>query len=108
MFAANIFGFTAKHSEAKSLFDVVVAIDRWSDRIENLLSDFRLTGQISDCLLILICQLNNHLITKSLQVVDFDQSLENWETMFRICNLVVPVHVNTCDFDFVTGSSSID
>jgi hypothetical protein len=85
-----------------------MAIDGGSDRIENLLSNFGLTSQISDCLLIFIGQLNNHLVTESLQVVDFDQGLENWETVLRICDLVVSVHVDTCDFDLVTGSGCIN
>ncbi len=57
---------------------------------------------------VLVGKFNNSLITKALKIINFDESLKYGETMLRISNLVVSVHVNTRNLNLITRSRCID
>ena len=85
-----------------------MTVDRWCNRIENLLRNSGLLSKLSNFMFVFICEFDDCLVTKSLNVIDFNKSLEYWEAMLCICNLVVAVHVDSCDFNFITRTCRVD
>jgi hypothetical protein len=63
-----------------------------------------LLGQLSDVLLVLICEFSDILISKSSDIVSFNDSLEDGEAVFLIGEVVKSVDVDTCDLDFISWS----
>jgi hypothetical protein len=44
----------------------------------------------------------------TLDIVGLDKGLEYWESMSYILDVVESVDVNTCDFDFISGASTVN
>jgi hypothetical protein len=44
----------------------------------------------------------------TLDVVSFNESLENGEAVTYILDVIESVNVDTCDFNFITGSGTVD
>jgi hypothetical protein len=85
-----------------------MTIDTWSHRIKDFLSDSWLFAELLDLMLVLISELDNLLITKSSDIVGLDDGCENWESVLHIGSIIEFVNENTCDFNFISWSSSVD
>ena len=108
MFSTNIFCFSAKHSHAQSLLNELISINWRCDRIYNFHANTLRSAQASNLVYIFTCQLNDLFISESLQIISFDNRLENWEAMLHVGRVIKLVRVDSCDFDFITWSSSVD
>jgi hypothetical protein len=59
-------------------------------------------------MLIFISELDDLLVSKSSHVVGFDDSCENWESVFHVSSIIKLIDEDSSNFDLVSWSSSID
>ena len=57
---------------------------------------------------VLISELNNFFVAKPPEVVDLDQSLENWEAVLLVADEIKAVFINARDFNFVSRPRAVD
>jgi hypothetical protein len=57
--AAHILGLTTEHGQRKTFLDKFVAVDRWRNRLEDLLGDAWLARQLTNSRLIFISKFNH-------------------------------------------------
>lgn len=85
-----------------------MAVDTWSNRFKNLLSNSWLLWKFSNLCLVLISKLNNLFISKSMNVISLNNSWKNWESMLNISSIIESIDKNTCNFNFVSRSGAIN
>ena len=108
MLLVHVLGLASKHSQQKTFLDELMAIDRWSNRSNKALGNVLLAASITDFVLLLIGQLYNILVTLTLQVVDLNDCLEDGESVLDVRKVIVPVDVDSVDFDLITGAGNVD
>ena len=106
--AVHVLGLTAKHGQCQALLDEIVTVDRRCNRLDHSVCDVSLSRCLSDLSLLLISELNHVLITKAVQVVCLNDCLEDRETVLDVCEVVIPVDVDSVDFNFVARASDIN
>lgn len=108
MFLVHILGLASEHSQQKTFLDELMAVDGWSNGSNKALGNVLLAASITDFVLLLIGQLHNILVTLTLQVVDLNDCLEDRESVLDVCKVIVPVDVDSVDFNFITGTGNVD
>jgi hypothetical protein len=108
MLASNILGHTSKHCQSKTFLNELVSIDTWSKGLKNLVSDVRLLGKLSNLSFILISELNDLLITKSLDIIGLNNGIEYRESMLHISTILKSIDEYTCNLYLVTRSGAIN
>lgn len=102
MLSSDILWHTSEHGEGEALLNEVMAVDTWGDGVEDLFGDSWLLAELFDLMLIFVGKLDNLLITESSNVVCFDNSCENWETMLHICTIVKLVDEDSSDLYLIS------
>ena len=108
MLATNIFWHTTEHGKTEPLFDKVVTVNTWSDRIKDQLINVGLLGKSLDLSFILVSNLNDIFIAESSDVVSLNDSLENWESVLDVGSIVKFIDEDTGDLNFISRSSSVN
>lgn len=85
-----------------------MTVNTWCNRVEYVLSNILFLRQFSDRLLIFISEFYNLFITKSFNIVSFNNCFEDWESMLDISKIIKLIDVNSCDFYFISRSSRIN
>ena len=84
-----------------------MTINRWSNRLDDLLSNAFSPTKLSNFLLVLIGQFDNFFISESLQVVCFNDGLKDREAMLDVAKVIEPVNIDSSDLNLVTRSRCI-
>jgi hypothetical protein len=84
-----------------------MAINTWSNRIEDFLFDIRLFCEPFDCSFVFVSNFNDVFITESSNIVCLNNCVEDRESMLNIGSIIKFVDENTCDFNLISRSSSI-
>jgi len=108
VFAVNILSFSTEHSDGKGLFDKLVSVDRGGDRHEDVVGDVRSLGVLADLFFVLVSQVNDIFVTETFKVVNFNVGLEDWEAMTHVREVIKSVDVNSCNFNFISRSGSVN
>ena len=108
MLPVHIFRLTAKHGKREPFLDELVPVDTGCDGRDQALGNVGLSRFSSDLGFLLISQLDDVFVTKSLQVVHFDNCLEDREAVLDVGEVVVSVDVDAMDLDLVAGARYID
>ena len=108
MLSINVLSFTAEHGQCEGFLDEMMPVDRRGNRVNNLLANVGLAGQVFNLLLVLLCQLDDVLVSKSSDVVRLNNRGENRETVLDIREIVKSIDVDTSDFNLITWSGSVN
>ena len=83
-------------------------VDRRCNRLNDSTGDVSFARCLSDLSLLLIGKLNYILIAKTLQIIGLYNGLEDREAVLDVSKVVIPVDVNSMDFNLVSRASDID
>lgn len=107
VFLLNVFRNTSKHRKGQSKFDVLVLMNRWSDRV---LDDFFNIG--FSC--VLFNSPNDSVIKISVDfghfsdIICLNNCLKNWEAHFNINIIVILMSIYSNNLNFVTRLCEVD
>lgn len=85
-----------------------MTINAWCNWVKNVLSNILFLWQFSDCLLIFISEFNNLFITKSFNIICFNNGFEDWESMLDVSKVIKLIDINSSDFNFISRSCWIN
>lgn len=113
MFSLYIFWLASEHCKGKSGFDVFVTVNWRSDWVDNVVSNIAIScnsflRKFSYLRNFIFSEFGLFYIMKSFNVVSFDVSWENWESMLSIHIVIKLWNVNTCDFNFISRPRRIN
>ena len=76
--------------------------------MNDFVGDVSFTRCLSDLSLLLIGKLNYVLIAKTLQVIGLYNGLEDREAVLDVSKVVIPVDIDSMDFNLVSRASNIN
>ena len=85
-----------------------MTVNTWCNRVEYVLSNILFLRQFSDGLLIFVSEFYNLFITKSFNIVSFNNCFEDWESMLYISKIIKLIDVNSSDFYFISRPCRIN
>lgn len=108
MLLIYVFWLTTEHCQGETFLDELVAVYGRGNRADESLGDVALASGCPDFFLLFISELDNVLIAEASEVVNFDHGLEDGESVLYVREVVIPVDVDTVDFDFVARAGHVN